>query len=94
MSTYLPKYLKADLPTEQATADAQVIGLVRYNKSRIMDAELEAMVRRNPNRKPTAHTMKQESGLDFGQRNDTLMLLVSGILLIVTLAVSLSAVLA
>lgn len=93
MNTYSPKYLRPAPPTEQATADAQAMGLVQYNKSRIMDAELEAMVRRNPNREPAAHTMNQDSGPDFCQRNDTSMLILSGILLIVTLAISLAAVL-
>ncbi len=94
MNTYSPKYLKPAPPTEQAAADAQVLGLVQYNKSRLMDAELEAMVRRNPNREPAAQTMKQDSGSDFGRRNDTPMLILSGILMIITLAVSLAAVLA
>lgn len=90
---YSPKYLRPTPPTEQAAADAQAIGLVQYNKSRIMDAELEAMVRRNPNRRLEAQTMKQDSGSDFGHRNDAPVLILSGILLIVTLTVILAALL-
>lgn len=92
-NSYFPKYLKAELLDPQAAADKQVQDLIQINRSRIMDAELEAMVRRNPNRKPEDHTMRQESEENIIRHNDTPMLIMSGILLIVTLAVSLAAVL-
>lgn len=47
METYAPKYLKVEPITGQAAEDAQVLNLIRDNRSRIADAELCAMVGRN-----------------------------------------------
>lgn len=91
--TYSPKYLRAEPLDPQAAADKQVQDLIQINRTRLMDEELSAMVRRNPNRKPEDHTMKQASEENIIRHNDTPMLILSGILMIVTLAVSLAAVL-
>lgn len=50
METYAPKYLKVEPITGQAAEDAQVLNLIRDNRSRIADAELCAMVRQNHDR--------------------------------------------
>lgn len=91
MSSYSPKYLRAEPIKGQAAEDAQVLAMIRENRSRIEDEELTAMVRRNPRRKPAAEMQKPEENII--RHNDTPMLILSGLLLIVTLAVSLAAVL-
>lgn len=91
---YSPKYLRAEPLDPQAVADKQAQDLVQINRTRLMDEELSAMVRRNPNRKPEGHTVKQESGQNIIRHNDTPMLIMSGLLMIVTMAVSLAALLA
>lgn len=90
---YSPKYLRVEPLKGQAAEDAQVLAMIRENRSRIEDEELSAMVRRNPNRKPEGHTAKQESEQNIIRHNDTPMLIMSGLLIIVTLAVSLAALL-
>lgn len=91
MSSYSPKYLRAEPLKGQAAEDAQVLAMIRENRSRIEDEELTAMVRRNPRRKPEAEMQKPEENII--RHNDTPVLILSGLLLIVTLVVSLAAVL-
>lgn len=90
MSSYSPKYLRAEPIKGQAAEDAQVLAMIRENRSRIEDEELTAMVRRNPRRKQTAEMQKPEENII---RPMDPMLILSGLLLIATLAVSLAAVL-
>lgn len=90
---YNAKYLRAEPANAQEVADAQVEAIFRRKKEDAMADELSAMCRRNPNRQAAAAAMERVSGEVPAVQHDVPMLIVSGLMLIVTLAVSLARVL-
>ncbi len=91
---YAPKYLRAEPINAQAVEDAQILALFQNKRDNAMADELSAMCRRNPNRNAVAFKMEAAPAEVPAQRQDTTMLLVSGLMMVITLAVSLAQVLA
>lgn len=60
MGNYHPRYLKVEPIMGLAAEDAQVLNLIRDNRSRIADAELCAMVRQNHVRAAEAASFSPE----------------------------------
>lgn len=66
---YVPKYLKEE-PTPLKPVQDTALAMVERNRARIMDEELTAMVRRNPNRRVAEDARKpapaEEAPTDSG----------------------------
>lgn len=91
---YVPKFLEAGEPfSVQDRADAQVEAIFRRKRETAMDEELSAMCKRNPNRLANADRVEAIPTEAPAARLDRTMLIVSGIMLMVTLAISLAQVL-
>lgn len=87
---YAPKYLRADPVNAQAVADAQVLALFQNKRDNAMADELSAMMQRNPNRRASADRVEAVPTETPAARQDKTMLVVSGLMMVITLAVSLA----
>lgn len=93
-NTYSPRYLRPEPVNAYALEDAQVEAIFQRKKENAMADELSAMMQRNPNRRASADKMEAVPAEAPAARQDKTMLIVSGIMLMITLAVSLAQVLA
>lgn len=88
---YVPKFLEAGEPfSVQDLADAQVEAIFRRKRETAMDEELSAMMQRNPNRRASADRVEAVPAEVPAARQDKTMLVVSGLMMVITLAVSLA----
>lgn len=79
---YVPKYLKEE-PTPPKAAKDIALAMVERNRARIVDEELTAMVRSNPNRRAAEDTRKpapEEKGTTDSEK------FVAGVVLTVVMA--------